>query len=213
MMALVGGDFARFEHHRAAGGEGGGDLADDLVKRPVPGGDEGGDAGGLAGDQGGAARVVETVGFEDLRGFFQMGEANPGLGAVGEFPGGAEFAHDGVGQVVHVACVDGDDAVQQGEALGAQGGGVGGEGFAGGGYSAIDVGVVGQRDLGDGLFGGWVDDGAARSGERGRPAAADVELGGALHGGTPGAGRAGAGSFAGARGGGNARRGRERRGR
>ena len=45
------GELGRFEDHRAAGGERGGDLGDDLVQRVVPRRDRADDAGGLADDQ------------------------------------------------------------------------------------------------------------------------------------------------------------------
>ncbi|MNL24830.1 hypothetical protein D3C87_1462810 [compost metagenome] len=93
--ARQGRDLGRLQHHGAAHGQGRGDLAADLVRRPVPRGDEGADTDGLAADQGRTPRLLELIVLEHGDGRAQMGRAHIGLSITRQGGGGAHLGRDG----------------------------------------------------------------------------------------------------------------------
>jgi len=62
------------QHHGAASGKGRSHFADDLVQRPVPGGDEAADADRFLHDQRVTAVLLKGEVLEDLSGFSKMVE-------------------------------------------------------------------------------------------------------------------------------------------
>ena len=81
----------RLEHHGATGGERRGDLAGDLVERPVPGRDHAYDPGRLLHEQKVLVLLLELVVTQDLRSGGEVHEAGRGLGGLGEAAGCAHL--------------------------------------------------------------------------------------------------------------------------
>ena len=179
---VEGSDFARLQHHGAAGGEGRGDLAHDLVDRPVPGGDEAAHPDGLAHDEGTSLEVLELVGLQNRDHLVEMAQSRGGLGLGGEEGGRPHLHRDGLGDVVVACLVRLDDALEEGDPLLSRGVGVGGEGGPCRFHRAVDVGGRAQADLRHGFFGGGVDhvESAGRDGID--PGAVDIELEVVTHG-------------------------------
>ena len=75
-------NFRRLQHHGAAGGNGRGHLADDLVQRPVPRSDEAANADRFFDQQGRAAIFFELEGLQHLNGGGQVTHANRHLRAL-----------------------------------------------------------------------------------------------------------------------------------
>ena len=72
-------DLTGLEHHRAARSDGGGDLAHDLIERPIPGSDETNHTDGLAYDASAASIEGKLKGSERLDRGFEMYLAGPSL--------------------------------------------------------------------------------------------------------------------------------------
>jgi hypothetical protein len=170
------GEFAGLEDHRAASGEGGGDFANDLVQRPIPGGDEADDANRLLHDEGGAAFFGEFEGFEGFYQGVEMALADEGLGLAGEADGSTHFLGTGLRDVLVALVVDGQAFFQEFQAFLLRGAGEGGKSLAGGDDGAIDVGGGPAGDFGENFLGGGVHHADFVWGCRVHPGAIDVEF-------------------------------------
>ena len=169
------------EHHGAAGGQRRGDLAHDLVERPVPRRDEAADADRLLDDAVSAAVLAEGEAGQLGGGGHQVAEADRHLRGVGEADGGAHLLGDRGGEVTHAVLILGDDPVDDLEALLDGGLTPGLEGASGGFHCGVDIGSASDRDLPGGLLRGRVDhvDDVELGGFH--PLAVDVELGDVRH--------------------------------
>ena len=151
-------DFTGLQHHRAARREGGGDLAADLVQRPVPGRDEGAHAHRFAAHEGRAELAFELVGPERLDRLGEMDGTERHLRIAGQPGRRAHLGGDCTGEIGSAAVEFGDDALEQGDALRRRGLRKGVEGGTGGGHRAIDIGLASQADLRNDLFRRWILD-------------------------------------------------------
>lgn len=176
------GVLGRLEDHRAAGGERGGDLGDDLVERVVPGGDRADDPDRLHEDGGVADPLLEGVrrGQFGVRGGDQ--DRHGGVDHLRERQRRAQLGRDRLGQLV---LAGGQCVAQGGEpggALGGRGGGPAGERGAGGLHRRVDVLGRSRRYMADELLVGRVHDRDRVLAGGGPPRAADVHLVMGLHG-------------------------------
>ena len=107
-------DFARLQHHGAAGGERRADLAGDLVHRPVPRRDEAADADRLAGDQRVVDDLVELESPEHLENL-RTGARGPAAAwaSLANAERSAHLVGDRGCHLVVMLLVGGDDAFQQ----------------------------------------------------------------------------------------------------
>src|SRR5690606_34834213 len=153
-----GRDLAGLEDDRAAGGEGGGHLRDDLVERVVPRRDAADDADGLFDDERVANRLFERVLLDDLRkgAGDEGGEAD--LNRVREREGHADLAGDGARELLLAGGDAGLDGAEVGGALLGRGLRPTLERLACGRDGAVHVGGGSARDLAHDLFGGRVED-------------------------------------------------------
>ena len=170
------GHFRRLQHHGAAGGDGRGHLADDLVQRPVPGGDEAADADRFFDDHRRAAVFFELEVLQHGGGRTQVAHADRNLRALRQRRRRAHFLGDRGGQVAEALLVLGEDAVQDVQALFAGGLRPGHERLLGGLHGLVHVGGAAERDLARDFFSRWVDDVERLGFDRIDPLTVDVEL-------------------------------------
>ena len=176
------GDLTRLEHHRAARGERRGDLAGDLVDRPVPGRDQAADADRFLDDVGRAACLDELVVLEHGESAGEVAHARRRLRGLREPGRRAHLRGDGLGHLTDPRLVAGDDPAEKLGPLLAAGLGERLEGGLRRGHGAVDVGRAAEADPADRLFRRRVDHVHGLRRDRVDPLSVDVELQRFLHG-------------------------------
>ena len=174
-MGIERRDFARLQYHRATRGDGRGDLAANLVQRPVPGRDQRAHAHRFAANQRCAELVFELERLENLAGLGEMREAERHLGVAGEPGGCTHLGRHGAGQICGLRGIGSHDALEDRDALLGSGLRERHERGLGCGNGAVHVGLAPQGDLGDHLGRSRVFN-IERAGNGGRsPLAVDIE--------------------------------------
>ncbi len=175
-------DFGRLQHHRAAGGDGRGDLAHDLVDRPVPRRDQAADADRLARDQSGAlprleCEVAEGRGSSPASARCRTPPARRARnGAARPFPASSHRRSRRTGARIRARIAR--SRSRRCARLVAENAGKSG---ARGGHGPIHVRRAAHADRGARLLGCRVDHHQRRCADRGHPIAADVEVPRVLH--------------------------------
>ena len=170
------------EHDSAAGGECGGDLRDDLVKRVVPGRDRSDDSHGLVEDTGVADLLLEGMVGRELRVARADRDGHARVHGVREGQRRAQFRGDGFGDLVSACLQRVAQRAEPGGAFGGLGGGPAGEGRPRRPYGRGHVLLPARRHRGDDrAVGGVADLDLLRTG-CGSPFAVDVHTVVCLHG-------------------------------
>ncbi len=152
-VAAERSDLAGLQHHRTAGGERRGDLADDLVDRPVPRGDQTAHADRLADDTRRAAVVLELEVLQGLDRRVEMRRARGRLRFPREADRCSHLVRDRRGDLVVVHLVGNEDTPQQIQSLLARGPRVRFERRTCGLDGAVDISRATQQDRADAFLG------------------------------------------------------------
>ena len=146
-------DLGRLENHRAARRNGRGDLADDLVERPVPGCNQSTDADRLPDDPGRAALLGEFEALEGRDRRFEMCPSCPGLRVTGEGKRRSHFPAHCLGNFLETRVVGLENTLQQRQALRPVRLRETGERRLGRSHGAVHIGLGPDRDRRERLLG------------------------------------------------------------